>query len=262
MVSGESVPLTTHHSPLTTHQITMRILLLADIHANWPALQALKEPFDVCLCLGDYVDYGLEPAPCIDWVRVNSRARPSAAITITVPLENVVVTAQSGFKYLTSVTRPLTRQLLPASDLRYLADLPVTAHVTFDDMRFLLVHATPRDPLDEYAARRDRILGTPTGRRGCGHHLRRPHARSVCAANRRTARHQSRQRRPAARRRSTGLVCHRGRPEGRAEALRVSGGGYGPRHPGDALPDAAKKLLIEVYRTGEARSHKAKTATK
>src|SRR5262245_56195162 len=37
----------------------MRILLVADIHANWPALRALDEPFDVCLCLGDLVDYGL-----------------------------------------------------------------------------------------------------------------------------------------------------------------------------------------------------------
>src|SRR5919206_520276 len=37
----------------------MRILLLADIHANWPALQALDEPHDVCLCLGDLVDYAL-----------------------------------------------------------------------------------------------------------------------------------------------------------------------------------------------------------
>ena len=28
-------------------------------------LQALQEPHDVCLCLGDLVDYALEPAPCI-----------------------------------------------------------------------------------------------------------------------------------------------------------------------------------------------------
>ena len=47
----------------------MRILLLADIHANWAALNAITEPFDVCLVLGDLVDYGLEPAPCIEWVR-------------------------------------------------------------------------------------------------------------------------------------------------------------------------------------------------
>ena len=38
----------------------MRILLLADIHGNWPALQAVQEPHDLCLCLGDLVDYALE----------------------------------------------------------------------------------------------------------------------------------------------------------------------------------------------------------
>ena len=50
----------------------MRILLLADIHANWPALRAINESFDACFVLGDLVDYGLEPSPCIDWVRANA----------------------------------------------------------------------------------------------------------------------------------------------------------------------------------------------
>ncbi|MBY0523716.1 MAG: metallophosphatase family protein [Gemmataceae bacterium] len=128
----------------------MRILLVADIHSNWPALQAINEPHDLCLCLGDVVDYGLEPAPCIDWVRqraghaVRGNHDHGAA-------QNVVIHGQSGFRYLTGVTRPLTRQLLSPTDRRFLAELPVTKHVTLDTMRFLLVHATPRDPLDEYA---------------------------------------------------------------------------------------------------------------
>ena len=37
----------------------MRILIVSDIHANWHALQAVDQSFDVCLCLGDLVDYGL-----------------------------------------------------------------------------------------------------------------------------------------------------------------------------------------------------------
>src|SRR5262249_29466232 len=56
------------HSHLPTGR-PMRILLLADIHGNLPALAAIDERYDVCLCLGDLVDYGLEPTPCIDWVR-------------------------------------------------------------------------------------------------------------------------------------------------------------------------------------------------
>ena len=34
--------------------------------------------------------------------------------------------------------------------MRYLARLPVMKHCTLDGLKFCLVHATPRDPLDEY----------------------------------------------------------------------------------------------------------------
>ncbi len=128
----------------------MRILLVADIHANWPALQALNETYDVCMCLGDLVDYALEPTPCIEWVRRRAtymvRGNHDHGVA-----QNVTVFGRNGFKYLTSVTRVLTRQRLSSADLRFLARMPVTQAVTLDDTRFLLVHATPRDPLDEYA---------------------------------------------------------------------------------------------------------------
>jgi putative phosphoesterase len=128
----------------------MRILLVADIHANWPALRALDEPHDVCLCLGDLVDYALEPAPCIDWVRQHAQHAVRGNHDHGVA-QNVPVNGKNGFKYLSGVTRTITQQLLSAEDRRYLASLPVTRMLTLDETRFLLVHATPRDPLDEYA---------------------------------------------------------------------------------------------------------------
>ena len=128
----------------------MRILVLADIHGNWPALQALSESADVVLCLGDLVDYGLEPAPCIDWVRRHAhyaiRGNHDHGVS-----QNVSVTGRNGFRHLTAATRPLTRARLGEDDLRYLSRLPVSQWLTLDESRFLLVHATPRDPLDEYA---------------------------------------------------------------------------------------------------------------
>ncbi|HEX4072934.1 MAG TPA: metallophosphoesterase family protein, partial [Planctomycetaceae bacterium] len=54
----------------------MKILLLADIHSNWPALAAINETYDACLFLGDLVEYATDPIPCIDWVH----ARATAAI--------------------------------------------------------------------------------------------------------------------------------------------------------------------------------------
>lgn len=128
----------------------MRILLLADIHANWPALQAIQEPFDVCVVLGDLVDYGLEPGPCIEWVRQRAtysiRGNHDHGVA-----QEVRVNGKNGYKYLTSVTRGLTQERITTEDRRYLGALPVSKRVTLDNTRFLLVHATPRDPLDEYA---------------------------------------------------------------------------------------------------------------
>jgi putative phosphoesterase len=128
----------------------MRVLLIADIHGNWPALQAITEPHDVCLFLGDLVDYGLEPAPCIQWVRERARYAVRGNHDHGVA-QYVNVVGRNGFKYLTAVTRPLTQERLTTEDRRFLGALPVSRRVTLDDTTFLLVHATPRDPLDEYA---------------------------------------------------------------------------------------------------------------
>src|SRR5260370_41984730 len=101
----------------------MRILLLADIHANWAALQAINEPHDVCLFLGDLVDYGLEPAPCIDWVRRRAHHSVRGNHDHGVA-QNVKVGGKNGFRYLTAVTRPLTQEKLTAQDRRFLGTLP------------------------------------------------------------------------------------------------------------------------------------------
>ncbi len=49
-----------------------------------------------------------------------------------------------------AATRPIHWELLSRPDLFYLARLPVTRTLTLDGRTFHLVHATPRDPLDEY----------------------------------------------------------------------------------------------------------------
>jgi putative phosphoesterase len=128
----------------------MRILLVADLHANWPALRAINEQFDMCFCLGDLVDYGLEPAPVVDWVRKNAHQAVRGNHDHGAA-QNVNVSGKNGFKYLSGVTRAVSRERLSEDDLRFLAHLPISRTVTLDDSRFLLVHATPRDPLDEYA---------------------------------------------------------------------------------------------------------------
>jgi putative phosphoesterase len=128
----------------------MRILVVADIHGNRAALESIRESFDLCVCVGDLVDYGPEPAACVDWVRQNAaycvRGNHDHGAA-----QQVLIQGAGGFRYLTSVTRPLTIAALNPSQRRFLADLPTSRMIVLGGKRFLLVHATPRDPMDEYA---------------------------------------------------------------------------------------------------------------
>lgn len=127
----------------------MRILLIADIHSNWPALRAIQESFDVCLFVGDLVDYGPDPVPCIDWVRQNVelsvRGNHDHAVA-----QRIQPKGNSGFRKLAVATRPLHWDLIDPARTKFLARLPITARIQLDGLQFQLLHATPRDPLDEY----------------------------------------------------------------------------------------------------------------
>jgi putative phosphoesterase len=127
----------------------MRILIVSDIHANWAALSAIDQSFDVCLCLGDLVDYGPDPALCVRWAMEHAthaiRGNHDHGVAQGIP-----VSGETGFRYLTQISRPSMWDALGPEERLYLLQLPVTKRVTINDKRFLLVHATPRDPLDEY----------------------------------------------------------------------------------------------------------------
>jgi putative phosphoesterase len=128
----------------------MRVLVVADIHGNRAALESIREPFDACVCVGDLVDYGPEPGACVEWVRKNAaycvRGNHDHGAA-----QNVEIQGVAGFRYLTSVTRPLSVAALAPDQRRFLADLPTFRMFVLGGKRFLLVHATPRDPMDEYA---------------------------------------------------------------------------------------------------------------
>ncbi|MER3416124.1 MAG: YfcE family phosphodiesterase [Gemmataceae bacterium] len=130
----------------------MKILIVADIHGNWPALRAVvsAERFDRCLVLGDLVDYGPDPVPCIEWVARHAwvciRGNHDHAVAQGAPC-----VGSQGYRLLSSATRPWSWRQLAAQHYRFLAGMPITARAQADGCRFLLVHATPRDPLEEYA---------------------------------------------------------------------------------------------------------------
>lgn len=127
----------------------MKILVIADIHANWPALSAIRESYDACLFLGDVVEYGTNPVPCVDWLRQHAthaiRGNHDHAV-----VQRVTSTNGSGFRRLASATRQQHWKVLQPAHLKYLSRLPVTLQVELDGKSFHMVHATPRDPMDEY----------------------------------------------------------------------------------------------------------------
>ena len=127
----------------------MKILVLSDIHSNWPALQAIDESFDACLFAGDLVDYATDPIPCIDWIRRNAtasvRGNHDHAIAQRVPVRK-----RTGLSRLAAKARPVHWEVLSNDHLRFLGRIPVTRRLELDGQTFYMVHATPRDPFDEY----------------------------------------------------------------------------------------------------------------
>lgn len=115
----------------------MRILVVADIHANRVALQAVLDRFgdaDQIWCLGDVVEYGPRPAACIELVRDRC--------THVVQGNHDVTWAGSGEAPLDN---PWAIEWSPSA-AGWLLDLPQTLTVNADQPWFL-VHARPDNPL-------------------------------------------------------------------------------------------------------------------
>ena len=127
----------------------MRYLILADIHANIDALEAIDEAYDRLVVMGDIVDYGAAPEQAI------LRLRERGAIAVCGNHDHAMATGadcrSSPLSYALSVaTREHFRPLLSDDAMAYLRQLPARLSLDVEDTRFHVVHATPRDPVYEY----------------------------------------------------------------------------------------------------------------
>ena len=123
----------------------MRILLLADIHANWQALEAVMRDcpkVDETLCLGDVVGYGGDPKKCVDEVTnqgwLTLVGNHDRACTDPEILEWFNDDAATVVRW--------TVDILGEDRLDWLRKLPDSS--VKNDV--LLVHASPRDHIYEY----------------------------------------------------------------------------------------------------------------
>ena len=123
----------------------MLIAVISDIHANWPALEAVLAdlgPVDEVICLGDVVGYGGDPVRCMDHVR------DQGWLTLTGNHDRACADsdALAWFNEEAAAAIRWTVDVLGPERVEWLRTLPVQAS------RFgsKLVHASPRDPVYEY----------------------------------------------------------------------------------------------------------------
>jgi putative phosphoesterase len=128
----------------------MRVLLLSDLHANWPALLALQraEPRpDAVLFAGDAVGFGADPAPCVRWLRANAYAAVQGDHDAALLPHGQPPTAPEELADAARETLDWTRRQLAPADRDALGQWPLTAAVSLGGARFYLCHGTPADPL-------------------------------------------------------------------------------------------------------------------
>jgi len=129
----------------------MKILAISDIHANWPALEAViaAESFDRLLVGGDLVSYGPHPRQVVDFVRrhatVAVRGNHDEALA-----HDVDCRCAPSSKPLAEATRAVHRTLLSRGAVEYLGALPLTATLEEAGHGFFCVHASPLEHLYRY----------------------------------------------------------------------------------------------------------------
>lgn len=127
----------------------MKLLVVSDIHANWPALQAIREEADAVVCLGDIVSYGPFPQECLAWVR--ERATYIVRGNHDTALAYGVDPQAAGFKRrLALATLAHHRRVIGKEDVAWLRGLPTEVRFRFDDYSFHAMHASPTDHLFSY----------------------------------------------------------------------------------------------------------------
>jgi len=128
----------------------VRILVVSDVHGNWPALEVVAAvPHDAVVCLGDIVGYGPEPGACLRWLRASGahivQGNHDRALA-----EDVPARCRPDFEWLAAATSGIARDQLGHEEIAFLGGLPRRRTLALDGKRVVLLHATPADPLYGY----------------------------------------------------------------------------------------------------------------
>lgn len=130
----------------------MKMLIVSDIHANWPALEAVldAEPdFQLITFCGDVVDYGPFPVECVRWLQQHAdhfvRGNHDNALAFDHDCR-----CMGSFRQFSLATRAWHKTLLGPGDVKFLGQMPILDWFAFDGRYFRVAHATPQGDLFEY----------------------------------------------------------------------------------------------------------------
>jgi predicted phosphodiesterase len=126
----------------------MKYAILADIHANLTALEAVLRDIEdtggvnAVWCLGDIVGYGPDPYQCVDLVRQH------CSVCVAGNHDWATIRKIGAIHFNTAAGEAVvwTRKQLNSEHVKYLESLPLTIE-TGD---FTLTHGSPHDPIWEY----------------------------------------------------------------------------------------------------------------
>ena len=132
----------------------MKILLISDLHGNWPELQAVlaAEPdVDKILCLGDLVNYGPQPVECVAWAM---GLRPPSRVVQgnhdrSFGLDSDPHCAPA-YQVLARAVQLATSHLLTSEMRRFLGALEPLHRLRWGGASCVACHAIPSDPLHGY----------------------------------------------------------------------------------------------------------------
>jgi putative phosphoesterase len=130
----------------------MKLLILSDIHGNWPALEAVirAEPdHDSVAFCGDVVDYGPHPVESLRWVAEHAEHRVRGNHDNALGFD-VDCRCMGSFREYSVATRSWHASLLGDAERRFLRKLPTISWFEWSGRHFRMAHATPQGDLFEY----------------------------------------------------------------------------------------------------------------
>jgi len=143
----------------------MKVVLIADVHSNIHALRAMEAaeaPFDLVICVGDLVDWGMDPKAAVDWLRQHPH------VAVKGNHEGFVLSAADNQKRVREGLPPVegtyyveeeplgqetnfstyTVNRLTAEDIEFLRAMPESAVVEVDGYCYYLQHTCPESKRD------------------------------------------------------------------------------------------------------------------